>query len=63
MAGTNGRRTYEWLFEWVIVPLTGLSLAVYGALSNHISGAWIPVIVGLIAFPFARTLDKLRRDE
>jgi hypothetical protein len=58
----NGRRRWEWQFEWIVVPLTGLGLAVYGALTGTISGAWIPVIVGLIAFPFARTLDKLRRE-
>jgi len=59
----NGKAKWQYAFEWVIVPMTGLSLAVYGSLTDRISGAWIPVIVGLIAFPFARTLDKLRRDE
>lgn len=66
MAGEheNGRLRYEWLFEWVIVPSTGLLLAVYGSVSGKVNVAWIPGILFLIAFPFARTADRLlRRDK
>lgn len=60
--GENGRLRWAWWFEWVLVPTTGLSLCVYGALTGRIGAAWIPVIVGMIAFPFARTVDRLRRN-
>ena len=58
----NGKLRWQWQFEWVIVPMTGLSLAVYGALGGPaFREAFIPVIVGMIAFPFARQVDKLRQ--
>ena len=56
----NGRLKWQWYLEWVIVPMSGVVLAIYGALSGQITPVWIPVIVGMIAFPFARIVDKLR---
>lgn len=59
----NGRLKWQYIFEWVIVPMTGLGLAITGALSGWISTPWIPVIIGLITLPFARSLDRVRRDK
>lgn len=58
----NGQLKWQYLFEWVIVPMTGLVLVVIGSLTDRIGPAWIPVIVGMLAFPFARTVDRLRRE-
>jgi hypothetical protein len=60
---TNGRLRWAWWFEWVVVPLTGLSLLIYGALGGGLPAAYLPVVVGLVAFPFARQVDRLRRGE
>jgi hypothetical protein len=58
----NGRLRWQFLFEWVIVPMTGLILAVVGSVTGLVDRAWIPVILFFVAFPFARTVDRLRRD-
>lgn len=63
MAVNNGRLRWQFTFEWVIVPMTGLILASYGAIFGRVNVAWIPVIVGFVAFPFARTVDRLRRNQ
>ena len=57
----NGQLRWQWFFEWVLVPMTGLALIVYGALTGRVPVAFVPVIVGLLAFPFARTVDKMRQ--
>lgn len=62
VAVDNGRLRWQFTFEWVIVPMTGLGLAVYGAIFGTINVVWVPVIVGFVAFPFARTVDRLRRN-
>lgn len=59
----NGRLRWQFTLEWVIIPLTGLGLTVIGALTGWINAAWAPIIVGFVAFPFARTIDRLRRSD
>lgn len=58
----RSRELWQYSIEWIICPVTGLSLFVFGALTGTIGIDWIPGILGLIAFPFARQLDRFRRD-
>lgn len=59
----NGRLKWEWLLEWVLLPSLGAAILVF-ALAGGTVPAWvIPLVPGLIAFPFARWVDRLRREE
>jgi hypothetical protein len=42
--------------------MTGLTLIVYGATTGRVGDVFIPVLVGLVAFPFARRIDRLRQN-
>jgi hypothetical protein len=62
-ATTNGRLKWQWLLEWVIVPTLGVAIIVV-ALSGVTVPAWlVPLVPGLLVFPFARMLDRLRQSD
>lgn len=58
----NGRLKWQWLLEWVIVPSLGIAIILFALAGGKVQNWMIPLVPGLIAFPFARFLDKLRRN-
>lgn len=58
----NGRLRWQWLLEWVIAPSLGIAIVLFALAGGNVPTWMIPLVPGLIAFPFARSLDRLRRN-
>lgn len=59
----NGQARWQWAFEWVIVPMLGVGI-ILAALAGLDVPDWIkPLVPGFLLFPFARAVDRLRRDK
>lgn len=59
----NGRLKWQWLLEWVCLPSFGAAIAVFALLGGDVPAWMIPLVPGMLAFPFARTLDRLRQKD
>lgn len=59
----NGRLRWQWFLEWVVIPGFGTVVAFVAIVGVQIPGWLIPMIPGAIIFPFARQVDKLRREK
>lgn len=58
----NGRLKWQWLFEWVVIPSLGIAITLFALAGGTVPTWLIPLVPGLIAFPFARMLDRRRQD-
>lgn len=59
----DGKLRWQYAFEWVIVPMLGVGIVIFALAGGTVPTWLIPLVPGFLLFPFARTVDRLRREK